>query len=125
MLSSRRPGELRHCGSNAWGDRQSLAFETMLSMSDKVEFIRPARESGFFVRMFFLGTDDQSINSKRVALRVMEGGITCPCADHCPATRARSPTVQLRQDWPTGHAFMTIPSKIPLARLLFRMAAGC
>lgn len=70
-----RAAELREqCVEN----RQSLAFETVLSMPDKVEFIRRAREAGFFVRLFFVGTDDPSINAKRVALRVMEGGHDVP-----------------------------------------------
>ncbi len=56
----------------------SLAFETVLSMADKVEFIQRARQAGFFVRLFFIGTDDPSINAKRVALRVMEGGHEVP-----------------------------------------------
>jgi len=57
---------------------RSLAFETVLSMADKVEFIQRARQAGFFVRLFFIGTDDPSINAKRVALRVMEGGHEVP-----------------------------------------------
>ena len=57
---------------------RNLAFETVLSMADKVEFIQRARDAGFFVRLFFVGTDDPSINAKRVALRVMEGGHEVP-----------------------------------------------
>ena len=59
---------------------RSLAFETVLSMPDKVAFIRRARDAGFFVRVFFVGTNDPSINAKRVALRVMEGGHDVPIA---------------------------------------------
>ncbi|MBF0160308.1 MAG: zeta toxin family protein [Magnetococcales bacterium] len=61
-------------------NRQSLAFETVLSMPDKVDFIRRACEQGFFVRLFFVCTDDPGINVKRVALRVMEGGHDVPIA---------------------------------------------
>jgi predicted ABC-type ATPase len=57
---------------------RSLAFETVLSMPDKIEFIQRARQAGFFVRLFFVGTDNPSINAKRVALRVMEGGHDVP-----------------------------------------------
>ncbi|MFZ1444057.1 MAG: zeta toxin family protein [Candidatus Dechloromonas phosphoritropha] len=57
---------------------RSLAFETVLSMPDKVDFIRRVKQAGFFVRLFFVGTDDPSINAKRVALRVMEGGHDVP-----------------------------------------------
>ncbi|MBI4756758.1 MAG: zeta toxin family protein [Betaproteobacteria bacterium] len=58
----------------------SLAFETVLSMPDKIAFIERAKAAGFFVRLFFVGTDDPSINAKRVALRVMEGGHDVPIA---------------------------------------------
>ncbi len=57
---------------------RSLAFETVLSAPDKMDFIRRARDAGFFVRLFFVGTDDPSINAKRVAMRVMEGGHDVP-----------------------------------------------
>lgn len=56
----------------------NLAFETVLSMPDKIDFIRRAKKAGFFVRLFFVGTDNPSINAKRVALRVMEGGHDVP-----------------------------------------------
>jgi predicted ABC-type ATPase len=57
---------------------RSLAFETVLSMPDKIDFIQRAKQTGFFVRLFFVGTDNPSINAKRVALRVMEGGHDVP-----------------------------------------------
>lgn len=57
---------------------RNLAFETVLSMPDKIDFIQRAKQAGFFVRLFFVGTDNPSINAKRVALRVMEGGHDVP-----------------------------------------------
>lgn len=57
---------------------KSLAFETVLSMPDKLEFINRAKDAGFFIRLFFVGTDDPSINAKRVTLRVLEGGHEVP-----------------------------------------------
>lgn len=59
-------------------ERRSLAFETVLSMPDKIDFIRRAKQAGFFVRLFFVGTDNPAVNAKRVALRVMEGGHDVP-----------------------------------------------
>ena len=59
-------------------DGRSLAFETVLSMPDKIDFIQRAKQAGFFVRLFFVGTDTPAINAKRVALRVMEGGHDVP-----------------------------------------------
>ncbi len=57
---------------------RSLAFETVLSAPDKMDFVRRAGAAGFFIRLFFVGTDDPSINAKRVAMRVMEGGHDVP-----------------------------------------------
>ncbi|MDX8409567.1 MAG: zeta toxin family protein [Mariprofundales bacterium] len=57
---------------------RSLAFETVLSMPDKIDFILRAKRAGFFVRLFFVGTDNPAINAKRVAMRVMEGGHEVP-----------------------------------------------
>jgi predicted ABC-type ATPase len=57
---------------------RSLAFETVLSMPDKIDFIERARSLGYFVRLFFIGTDDPSINAKRVAMRILEGGHEVP-----------------------------------------------
>lgn len=59
-------------------EKRSMVLETVLSMQDKIDFIRQARESGFFVRLFFIGTDDPMINAERVAIRVENGGHTVP-----------------------------------------------
>jgi len=75
MQAARRSAEIReHCLTEG----RSLAFETVLSAPDKMDFIRRAGDAGFFIRLFFVGTDDPSINAKRVAMRVMEGGHDVP-----------------------------------------------
>ncbi len=56
----------------------SIAFETVLSAPDKLEFISRARSAGYFVRGFFVGTGDPTINAARVARRYMEGGHSVP-----------------------------------------------
>ena len=58
--------------------RAGIAFETVFSAPDKVEFLDRARDAGFFVRVFFIGTMDPRINAARVANRVMEGGHSVP-----------------------------------------------
>jgi len=63
---------------NCLSDRKSLIFETVLSSEDKVDFIRRAREAGFFIRIFFVATSHPSINAARIAQRVMEGGHDVP-----------------------------------------------
>lgn len=58
--------------------RAGIAFETVLSAPDKVAFMLRARQAGYFVRVFFIGTSDPRINAARVAGRVMQGGHTVP-----------------------------------------------
>jgi predicted ABC-type ATPase len=55
-----------------------IAFETVFSAPDKVEFLHRARQAGYFVRVFFIGTSDPRINAARVADRVIRGGHTVP-----------------------------------------------
>lgn len=59
-------------------ERHSLIFETVLSVDDKVDFIRRAHEAGFFIRLFFVCTKNPQINAARIAKRVMEGGHDVP-----------------------------------------------
>jgi predicted ABC-type ATPase len=59
-------------------ERRSLIFETVLSQKNKVEFIARAAAAGYFIRLFFVGTDDPSINAARVAARVYDGGHGVP-----------------------------------------------
>jgi predicted ABC-type ATPase len=58
--------------------RESMAFESVLSATDKIDFIKRAKDEGYFVRLFFVGTDHPSINAARVTQRVMEGGHDVP-----------------------------------------------
>ena len=58
--------------------RTSMAIETVFSTPEKVEFVQRAKTADFFVRLFFVCTNDPSINAQRVALRVMEGGHDVP-----------------------------------------------
>jgi len=59
-------------------ERKSLIFETVLSSEDKVEYIKRAKEAGYFIRVFFVSTETPSINASRVASRVMKGGHDVP-----------------------------------------------
>lgn len=58
--------------------RQGIAFETVFSAPDKLDFLSRARQAGYFSRVFFVGTSDPRINAARVAGRVMQGGHTVP-----------------------------------------------
>ena len=58
--------------------QKSMIFETVLSGDDKVDFIKRAKKKGFFIRLFFIGTENPTINASRVARRVLEGGHDVP-----------------------------------------------
>ena len=58
--------------------RAGIAFETVFSAPDKVDFLERARQAGYFLRLFFIGTSDPRINAARVADRVIRGGHTVP-----------------------------------------------
>lgn len=103
---------------------RSLAFETVLSMPDKVNFIQRARQAGFFVRLFFVGTDDPSINAKRVALRVMEGGHDVPISKIITRyTRSLANCSVAARIADRAYVYDNSVDNAP-ARLLFRMAEG-
>ena len=59
-------------------DKTSFVFETVLSSTEKIDFLIRAKEAGFFIRVFFIATDHPSINASRIANRVMEGGHDVP-----------------------------------------------
>jgi len=59
-------------------ERAGIAFETVFSAEDKLDFVARAKATGYFVRLFFVGTSDPRINAARVANRVIRGGHTVP-----------------------------------------------
>lgn len=68
---------------NEWRERclaekRSHIFETVMSADDKISYILRAKEAGFFVRLFFVSTESPTINAKRVAKRVIDGGHDVP-----------------------------------------------
>lgn len=75
MKAAKRAEELREeCLKN----KQGILFETVLSADDKLEFILRAKDAGYFIRLFFVGTDSPTINASRIANRVIEGGHDVP-----------------------------------------------
>lgn len=59
-------------------ESRSLAFETVFSAPDKLDYLWRAKQAGFFIRLFFVSTDSALTNVRRVAQRVMEGGHDVP-----------------------------------------------
>ncbi|HVU56227.1 MAG TPA: zeta toxin family protein [Puia sp.] len=54
--------------------RQSFAFETVMSHSSKLDFLRIARKEGYKTYLYFIFTDDLNTNLARVQLRIADGG---------------------------------------------------
>lgn len=75
LKAANRAEELRE---NSLTNHQSIAFETVFSAPDKVDFLKRAKNRGYFIRVFFVGTTDPAINAARVARRVMQGGHDVP-----------------------------------------------
>lgn len=46
---------------------RSFIFETVLSADDKIDFIVKAKGKGYFIRLFFVGTESPIINAGRIA----------------------------------------------------------
>lgn len=55
-----------------------IIMETVLSRSDKLEFVKKAKEKGYEVISVFVGTDSPEINIERVKRRVSNGGHDVP-----------------------------------------------
>jgi len=66
-----------------------FSFETVFSHPSKLGFIEAAKARGFFVRLFFVSTEDARLNIARVQKRVAEGGHDVPL-DKISARYART-----------------------------------
>ncbi len=58
--------------------KQSVAFETVFSSPDKLEFMQRALAAGYFIRFFFISTKTPIINAGRITQRYMEQGHEVP-----------------------------------------------
>lgn len=58
--------------------RKNFVFETVFSSDEKIEFIRKAKEADFFIRLFFVCTNDPAINVLRITNRYLNGGHEVP-----------------------------------------------
>ena len=53
---------------------KSFSFETVMSHPSKVSFLQKAKKKGFKTYLYFISTQDPSININRVKIRVSKGG---------------------------------------------------
>ncbi len=58
--------------------RKSFTFETVMSAPDKVELLKEAQSCGYRTYLYFIATEDPSINIQRVRNRVADGGHDVP-----------------------------------------------
>lgn len=58
--------------------KADFVFETVFSSEEKIEFVKKAKERGFFIRIFFVCTDDPKLNVLRIANRFILGGHEVP-----------------------------------------------
>lgn len=57
---------------------RDFVFETVFSSQEKLDFLRKAKEAGFFIRLFYVCTSDPAINVARITSRYMNGGHEVP-----------------------------------------------
>ena len=58
--------------------KRDFVFETVFSSAEKLEFLRKAKEAGFFIRLFYVCTSDPAINVSRITQRYLNGGHEVP-----------------------------------------------
>ena len=59
-------------------EKVSMIIETVLSRSDKLDFVRKAKPLGYRIVSIFVSTESADINCARVKQRVSEGGHDVP-----------------------------------------------
>lgn len=75
LKAARYATDLRY---NCLNEKRDFVFETVFSSDEKLEFLRKAHESGFFIRFFFVCTSNPKINVSRITKRYLEGGHEVP-----------------------------------------------
>ena len=53
--------------------RQDFVFETVFSSDEKLAFVEEAKKAGFFIRIFFVCTNNPEINVRRITQRYLNG----------------------------------------------------
>jgi predicted ABC-type ATPase len=75
LKAAKRAQQLRE---SCLREGSSMLLETVFSTQEKLDFVQRALQAGFFIRFFFIGTDNPLINAARVARRVIAGGHDVP-----------------------------------------------
>ena len=105
-------------------DRRDILFESVLSADDKITYLLKAKQAGFFIRGFFVGTESPTINAARVARRVMEGGHTVPIEKIISRyTKSIANFTKILPHLDRGYVFDNSADGVE-ARILFRTVDG-
>jgi len=75
LKAAKKATELRY---QCLEEKRDFVFETVFSSDEKFEFVKKAKEAGFFVRIFFVCTNSPEINVSRITKRFLEGGHEVP-----------------------------------------------
>ena len=67
-------GQRYECLSNG----TDFVFETVFSSAEKMDYLRKAKDAGFFIRIFYVCTESPLININRIAQRYLNGGHEVP-----------------------------------------------
>lgn len=59
-------------------EKKSFVFETVFSSMEKLEFLKKAKEAGYFIRFFYVCTENPEINVLRITQRYLNGGHEVP-----------------------------------------------
>lgn len=104
--------------------RQSLAFETVLSTESKLAYLRKAQLAGYFIRLFFVGTESPTINAARITERFLKGGHEVPIAKIVTRYgRSMANSVQAARIADRAYFYDNTPEDQPV-RLIFRCKEG-
>jgi predicted ABC-type ATPase len=59
-------------------NRQSMAFETVMSHPSKIEFMQSAKDAGYRIMLVFVGLSSPELSLQRVSQRFQSGGHNVP-----------------------------------------------
>ncbi len=105
--------------------KRSFVFETVFSAQEKIDFILRAKDAGFFISFFFIGTTSPTINASRIAKRVIEGGHDVPITKI--VNRYQKSMINCRFIAPYVDRLYVYDNSVEnqTAQILFRLANGC
>lgn len=105
-------------------ERRSFVFETVFSTEEKLDFLMKAKDAGFFIRFFYVSTENPEINVLRIAQRYLNGGHEVPISKVI-SRYYKSLALAARAVSFVDRAYIYDNSRTDeLPRLLFRMVDG-